>query len=56
MSEKFLFPWWDRIDEIRQLDRLPDDLAEGLPAVTYLGTPMTQLPARHFYPDAEKKW
>lgn len=56
MSEKFLFPWWDRIDEIRSLDRLPEDLAEGLPAITYLGTPMTQLPAKHFYPDVEKKY
>jgi isopentenyl-diphosphate delta-isomerase len=56
MSEKFLFPWWDRIDEIRALDRLPEDLSQGLPAVTYLGTPMTQLPAKHFYPDVEMKY
>lgn len=55
MSEKFLLPWWERIDEIRALDRLPDDLAEGLPAITRLGTPLTQKPAKHFYPEIELK-
>ena len=49
ICETFLFKWWDRIDEILANKGLPADLKEGLPAVTYLGTPVTCLPAKKFF-------
>eukprot|EP00461_Guttulinopsis_vulgaris_P004561 UN04563 len=56
MSEKFILKWWDRIAEIRQLDRLPDDLAEGLPEITKLELPAElSPPAKKFFPEVQLK-
>lgn len=50
IAEKFLFKWWDRLDEIIALGKLPSDLAEDLPAVSKLGTPSNAIAAKHFFP------
>ena len=50
ICETFLFKWWDRVEEIIANKGLPADLKEGLPEVTYLGTPGNAVPAKKFFP------
>lgn len=48
IAERFLFQWWDRIDEILAAGKLPSDLSAGLPEVTDLGVPSNGFSSAYF--------